>query len=69
MHTRDAIINTFKTAGVAICWDALIVIAGFLILIFSTQPPNQLLGIMIAIGILTSTLSAFLILPIVWNRT
>ena len=53
----------FASAGTAIFWDGMIIAAGFLVLLFSTMPPIRILGIMVALGVASSIISSFLILP------
>jgi len=54
----------FVTAGKAIMWNVIVVVAGFAILLLSEMPPNQKLGLVCALGIITSLISVFLMLPI-----
>jgi predicted RND superfamily exporter protein len=65
METEDAIPSTFLTAGKAILWNAAVVISGFLILIFSEMPPNQKFGLVCVLGVATSLISSFLVVPAV----
>jgi predicted RND superfamily exporter protein len=60
---REVIPNMYVTAGKAVFWNAVVVIAGFLILIFSEMPPNQKLGLVCALGVSASLISSFLIVP------
>jgi predicted RND superfamily exporter protein len=60
---NEVIPNVYVTAGKAIFWNAVVVIAGFLILIFSEMPPNQRLGLVCALGVTTSLISSFLVVP------
>ena len=64
MDLEDAFSGIFKTAGKAIVWNAVVVIAGFLTLIFSQIPPNQKLGLVCSLGIATSLFSSFLVVPV-----
>ena len=63
METKDIMSGIFITAGKAIIWNAAVVITGFLVLIFSQMPPNQKLGIICSLGITTSLISCFLVIP------
>jgi len=53
----------FASAGTAIFWDGVIIAVGFLVLLFSTMPPIRILGFMVALGVASSIISSFLILP------
>ena len=64
MDSEDAFYGIFRTAGKAIVWNAVVVIAGFLTLIFSQMPPNQKLGLICSLGIATSLISSFLVVPV-----
>ena len=64
MDLEDAFCGIFRTAGKAIVWNAVVVIAGFLTLIFSQIPPNQKLGLVCSLGIATSLFSSFLVVPV-----
>ena len=64
MELEDAFSGIFKTAGKTIVWNGVVVIAGFLTLIFSQIPPNQKLGLVCSLGIATSLISSFLVVPV-----
>ena len=64
LDLEDAFSGIFKTAGKAIVWNAVVVIAGFLTLVFSQIPPNQKLGLVCSLGIATSLISSFLAVPV-----
>lgn len=64
MELEDAFVGIFKTAGKAIVWNGVVVIAGFSTLIFSQMPPNQKLGLICSLGIATSLISSFLVVPV-----
>ncbi len=63
IETKDIMSDIFITAGKAIIWNAAVVITGFSVLIFSQMPPNQKLGIICSLGITTSLVSCFLVVP------
>jgi len=58
-----AISRTMTSSGKAIFFNALVVILGFLVLVFSVTPPNQYLGLLVALNMLTSFLGAMTVLP------
>ena len=62
MEISEVIPNICMTAGKAILWNA-VVITGFLILLFSEMPPNQKLGLVCSLGVATSFISSFLVVP------
>lgn len=63
MEAKDIVPGVFVTAGKAIVWNAAVVIAGFLVFLFSQMPSNQKVGIISALGIATSLFSCFLVIP------
>ncbi|MDY7029897.1 MAG: MMPL family transporter [Spirochaetota bacterium] len=60
-------INTLRTTGKAIIFNAVAVAAGFLVLIFSQFNPLMYLGMLIALTMLTSSLGAMTLLPVLLN--
>ena len=64
-NPRRAIVLTMTSSGKAIFFNALVVVAGFLALLFSVTPPNQSLGMLVALNMVTSFLGAMTILPAV----
>jgi len=64
----DAAKRAFGTAGEVIFWDALVVIAGFSVLLASYMPPNQRLGLIVSAGIATSAVGTFVVVPLFWTR-
>ena len=64
MGEEEAILGVFTTAGKAIFWNILVVVAGFLTLIFSQTPPNQKLGLICALGVTASFISSISVLPV-----
>lgn len=65
-HSRyEAIHETMKHTGSAIFSNAVVVIAGFLVMLFSVFPPNRMLGLLVSMNMFTSfigTLSVMMIL-------
>ena len=48
MPPEQAMRETLSTSGVAIFYNAVVVMAGFLVLAASSFPPNRILGILVA---------------------
>lgn len=62
---HEAIHETMRHTGSAIVSNAIVVIAGFLVMLFSVFPPNRMLGLLVSMNMLTSfigTLSVMMIL-------
>lgn len=59
----DAAITTTRTTGKAICFNAVAVTAGFLVLLFSSFQPIQILGALTAFTMVTASIGALTILP------
>lgn len=62
---HNAIHETMKHTGRAILSNAVIVIAGFLVMLYSVFPPNRMLGLLVSLNMFTSfvgTLSVMMIL-------
>jgi predicted RND superfamily exporter protein len=64
---RDATMATMATSGRAIVFNALAIIAGFLVLLFSAMPPNQLLGALISLCMGSCFIAAMTVLPMAIN--
>ncbi|MDP3451917.1 MAG: MMPL family transporter [Bacteroidales bacterium] len=65
-----AIYKTMNQTGKAIMFNAVVVISGFLVLIFSVFPPNRTLGALVSMNMFTSllgTLSVMMILIFTFN--
>ncbi len=60
---RHAVTKTMATTGRAIFFNALGVIAGFMVLSFSNFPANQRMGGLVSISMLTCFLAAMTVLP------
>ncbi len=63
----ETVSAAFASTGRAILWDALVVLAGFLILLLSRMPPNRTLGLMVSLGIAVSLVATYLVLPVLWS--
>jgi len=59
-----AIYRTMNQTGKAIMFNAIVVISGFLILIFSVFPPNRALGALVSLNMFTSLLGTLTIMMI-----
>ncbi len=64
---EETVAAAFASTGRAILWDALVVLAGFLILLLSRMPPNRTLGLMVSLGIAVSLVATYLVLPVLWS--
>jgi len=63
----EAVAAAFGSTGRAIMWDAVVVCAGFLVLLLSDMPPNRSLGLMVSLGIAVSLVSTCFLLPALWS--
>ena len=66
----EAAVHTINHSGRAIFFNAVVVIAGFLVLLFSVFPPNRALGALVSFNMFTSflgTMSIMLIL-LYWKK-
>ena len=59
-----ALREMFLSAGKAVFWDATVVMAGFSVLTASRMPPDKMLGVMVCLGVTTSIVAGFLLVPI-----
>lgn len=72
-HSRlkvTAIYKTMNQTGKAILFNAVVVISGFMVLIFSVFPPNRTLGALVSMNMFTSllgTLTVMMILVFTFN--
>jgi predicted RND superfamily exporter protein len=62
---KQAIVNTLKTAGRGIIFNAFSVIVGFSILIFSSFAPLRFFGVLVVVSIFSCLISALLLIPAV----
>ena len=60
--------ETLSTAGVAIFYNALVVLAGFLVLTASEFPPNRVLGLLVSLNMLVCFLGTVTLLAAVLHR-
>jgi hypothetical protein len=49
---REALVETLASTGVAIFYNAVVVVAGFLVLAMSNFPPNQTLGLLVSFNMM-----------------
>lgn len=71
-NTSDKELTAQKTmahSGRAISFNAIVVIAGFLVLLFSVFPPNRELGALVSLNMFTSFLGTLTIMLVLLNRT
>ncbi len=61
---QDALHVTMGQTGKAILFNAVVVIAGFLVLLFSVFPPNRTLGALVSMNMFTSLLGTLTIMMI-----
>ena len=61
---EEAMGTAFATAGEAILWDVVVVVAGFLVLLLSAMPSTQRLGLIVSLGVVTSLVATFLLCPV-----
>jgi len=59
--------KTMAHSGRAIIFNAIVVIAGFLVLIFSAFPPNRELGALVSLNMLTSFVGTLTIMLVLLN--
>ncbi len=64
-----AIAATFDKAGRALGWNALVLAAGFLVLIASDLKPNHSLGQLLALAVLVCCAQSFLLMPQLLRRS
>ena len=70
--TGDKVLTAKKTmahSGRAIIFNAIVVIAGFLVLIFSVFPPNRELGALVSLNMFTSFVGTLTIMLVLLYRT
>ncbi len=61
--------ETMAHSGRAIIFNAVVVIAGFMVLLFSNFPPNRELGALVSLNMFTSFLGTLTIMLILLNKT
>ncbi len=62
-------IKTMAHSGRAISFNAIVVIAGFLVLLFSVFPPNRELGALVSLNMFTSFLGTLTIMLVLLNKS
>ncbi len=70
LKTGDKILTAQKTmahSGRAILFNAIVVIAGFLVLLFSVFPPNRELGALVSLNMFTSFIGTLTIMLVLLN--
>jgi len=71
-QTNDKLLTaqeTFAHSGRAILFNAVVVIAGFLVLLFSVFPPNRELGALVSLNMFTSFIATLTIMLIILNKS
>ncbi len=71
-NTGDKYLTAQKTmnhTGRAISFNAIVVIAGFLVLLFSVFPPNRELGALVSMNMFTSFVGTLTIMLVLLNKT
>lgn len=68
MSVDDALAITFKETGKAIIFTTIILFFGFMIMLFSSHPPSQSIGLMISITLITALLYDLTILPVLIRK-
>ncbi len=61
---RYALVKTVRHTGKAIMFNALVVITGFLVLLFSVFPPNRTLGALVSMNMFTSLIGTLTIMMV-----
>lgn len=64
LSNEEAIHITFLETGKAICLTSIILFFGFLIMLFSVNPPSVTVGLMISVTLFTALFSDLLIIPV-----
>lgn len=60
--------KTMNHTGRAISFNAIVVIAGFLVLLFSVFPPNRQLGALVSLGMFTSFVGTITVMLVLLNK-
>jgi predicted RND superfamily exporter protein len=63
LSVEEAVVEAMRTVGRAILFNAVVVVAGFAVLGFSSAPSNVIFGGLVALNMATSALGALLLLP------
>jgi len=59
----EALTRTLATTGKTILFNAVVVIAGFMVLLASAMPPNQQMGLLVSAAMLSSFIATLTVLP------
>jgi len=59
----QALVRTLATTGKTILFNAVVVIAGFMVLLTSVMPPNQQMGLLVSAAMLSSFIATLTVLP------
>jgi len=59
----QALTQTLATTGKTIFFNAIVVIAGFLVLLASSMPPNQQMGLLVSAAMLSSFIATLTVMP------
>jgi len=59
----EALVRTLTTTGKTILFNAVVVIAGFMVLLASVMPPNQEMGMLVSAAMLSSFIATLTVLP------
>jgi len=59
----EALTSTLATTGKTILFNAVVVIAGFMVLLASAMPPNQQMGLLVSAAMLSSFIATLTVLP------
>jgi len=59
----EALTRTLATTGKTILFNAVVVIAGFMVLLASVMPPNQQMGLLVSAAMLSSFIATMTVLP------
>jgi predicted RND superfamily exporter protein len=59
---------TFKETGKAILFTTIILFFGFMIMLFSSNPPTQTVGVLISVTLFAALLSDVLLLPVLMRK-
>ena len=59
----EALTRTLATTGKTILFNAVVVIAGFMVLLASVMPPNQQMGLLVSAAMMSSFIATLTVLP------
>ncbi len=68
LSPSEVTMNTLLTSGRAIWYNALVVALGFLVLLAANLVPQQKLGMMISLTMMTCFIGAAMLLPVMLNK-